>query len=175
MFEIGSMQWPGVSKLTEECGEVLQVTGKLMGTQGKVEHWDGEGNLDRRLEAELGDLLAAIEFICQHCPINRETVIARAHQKFELFNEWHRRQTQPPGAAQALHIMDPYDTGNPVSVGDVWVGESLHVGNLPAYKPKRALVGEAPPEQIVAGSCEHCPPGYFGVLHHVACERSRQP
>lgn len=105
MFEIGSDRWPGLSKLTEECGETLQVVGKLMGTQGKVEHWDGEGQLDRRLEAEMSDLLAAIEFVCMHCPVNRDTVLARAQQKLALFNEWHRRQTTPP-APTADHIMD---------------------------------------------------------------------
>lgn len=30
MFSIGSKRWPGISKLIEECGEVLQIAGKLM-------------------------------------------------------------------------------------------------------------------------------------------------
>ncbi len=37
-----------------------------------------------------------------------------------------------------------------------------------AIATKRSLDG-----RITAGSCEHCPAGYFGVLHHVACSRDR--
>jgi NTP pyrophosphatase (non-canonical NTP hydrolase) len=61
-YAIGSETWPGLSKLVEECGEVLQVAGKLMGTGGQVEHWDGT-DLRERMTEELADLLAAIDFL----------------------------------------------------------------------------------------------------------------
>lgn len=32
-FSIGGTLWPGLSKLIEECGEVLQVGGKLIGME----------------------------------------------------------------------------------------------------------------------------------------------
>lgn len=62
MFAIGDERWPGISKLVEESGEVLQVCGKLVWTHGDVTHFDGS-NLKSRLETELGDLLAAIAFV----------------------------------------------------------------------------------------------------------------
>lgn len=93
MFEIGSEQWPGISKLVEECGEVLQVAGKLMGTQGKVEHWDGEGPLNERLQNEMADVIAAIEFVIKHSGLDRQAVATRAAVKFDLFEAWHAKQT----------------------------------------------------------------------------------
>lgn len=36
-FSLGSRTWPGLSKLVEECGEVLQIAGKIMGTGGAVQ------------------------------------------------------------------------------------------------------------------------------------------
>lgn len=63
-YSIGSDAWPGLSKLIEECGETIQVAGKLMGTGGAVEHWDGS-NLGDRLIEEIGDLQAAIEFFVE--------------------------------------------------------------------------------------------------------------
>lgn len=83
-FSIGSLVWPGVSKLTEECGEVLQIVGKLMGTGGETRHWDGQ-DLARALEIELGDLLAAIEFVKRHCPLDQTAIVRQAHLKIERF------------------------------------------------------------------------------------------
>lgn len=91
MFAIGSPKWAGLSKLDEECGEVLQVIGKLMGTGGEPLHWDGS-DLRRRLEEEIGDVLAACAFVLQHNPqLNAVTVDNRRIKKLAVFNEWHLR------------------------------------------------------------------------------------
>lgn len=39
-FAIGAQEWPGISKLIEEAGEVQQVCGKLLATYGETKHWD---------------------------------------------------------------------------------------------------------------------------------------
>lgn len=91
-FSIGSTLWPGISKLTEEAGEVLQVCGKLIGTGGNPSHWDGT-DLRQRLEDELGDLLAAISFVVKHCNLNRERVFGRSAEKFSKFEQWHKEQS----------------------------------------------------------------------------------
>jgi NTP pyrophosphatase (non-canonical NTP hydrolase) len=88
MFAIGDKVWPGISKLTEECGEVIQVCGKLMGSRGSVKHWDGT-NLRSRLQDELGDLLAAIDFVTAHCELDERGIIERRVKKRDLFNKWH--------------------------------------------------------------------------------------
>ena len=87
MFSIASKEWPGLSKLSEECGEVVQVIGKLMGTQGSVHHWDGTNLRDRLIE-EIGDLMAACEFVAAHNHIFSE-VIARRDAKYHIFSKWH--------------------------------------------------------------------------------------
>ena len=92
MFAIGDRQWPGISKLVEEAGEVCQVAGKLMGTGGKLTHWN-EINLARRLEEEMGDNLAAIKFVLMTCDeVNAQEVRNRADEKLALFLRWHREQ-----------------------------------------------------------------------------------
>ncbi len=87
-FSIGSRIWPGISKLIEECGEAVQVCGKLLGSSGEINHWDGS-NLKTRLEDELGDLLAAIDFVIDHCGLNSAYVLTRMQRKRERFEKWH--------------------------------------------------------------------------------------
>lgn len=58
-FAIGGNVWPGVSKLIEEAGEVIQVCGKLIQTSGAHQHRDGS-NLKERLEDEIADLMARV-------------------------------------------------------------------------------------------------------------------
>jgi NTP pyrophosphatase (non-canonical NTP hydrolase) len=88
-FAIGSTLWPGLSKLAEEAGEVVQVIGKLMGTGGAVMHWDGS-NLAARLEDEVADLSAAMTFVIRHCRLDVEAIDQRAVAKLQLFDEWHK-------------------------------------------------------------------------------------
>lgn len=92
MFAIGDKEWPGISKLVEEAGEVGQVAGKLMGTGGHLAHWDGT-NLARRLEEEMGDVLAAVNFVLMTCDeVSAQEVRQRAEYKLTLFMEWHKEQ-----------------------------------------------------------------------------------
>lgn len=87
-FSIGSAVWPGISKLIEECGEVTQVAGKLLGSKGDPAHFDGS-NLRHRLEEELGDLGAAVDFIVSHCGLDRVAIARRVYEKRCLFEQWH--------------------------------------------------------------------------------------
>ncbi len=88
MFSIASKEWPGLSKLSEECGEVVQVIGKLMGTQGSVHHWDGTNLRDRLIE-EIGDCWAACAFAAMQNDIYNE-VVERMQMKLTLFEKWQR-------------------------------------------------------------------------------------
>jgi hypothetical protein len=87
-YSIGSDTWPGLSKLIEECGEVIQVAGKLIAANGDPNHWDGT-DLHERLQEELGDLLAAIAFVEQRCGLKRNAIDRRSLTKLLKFNEWH--------------------------------------------------------------------------------------
>jgi NTP pyrophosphatase (non-canonical NTP hydrolase) len=88
-YSIGSPKWPGLSKLIEECGEVLQVAGKIIATNGDTAHWDGT-DLAERLTEELADLQAAIGFMIGHNPLlDADRVMERAKAKADLFCQWH--------------------------------------------------------------------------------------
>jgi NTP pyrophosphatase (non-canonical NTP hydrolase) len=88
-FAIGSHTWPGLSKLNEECGENVQVVGKLMAFPSG-EHPDGAGPLSGRLEDELGDLMAAIQYVAfANDKLDASKIVARAQKKLALFKRWH--------------------------------------------------------------------------------------
>jgi NTP pyrophosphatase (non-canonical NTP hydrolase) len=110
MFAIGDEEWPGLSKLAEECGEVLQVIGKLMGTRGEEIHWDGQ-NLTESLLDEMADLRAAIDFVLEHNPFTGEQkakYYQRYSKKMELFEDWHAHEDPPPpqNRAEALERLE---------------------------------------------------------------------
>lgn len=90
MFSIGAKVWPGLSKLVEEAGEVVQVIGKLMGTGGKTTHWDGKGDLKDRLEEEIADVMAACTFVVTVNKLDRDKIATRMADKLVLFHEWHK-------------------------------------------------------------------------------------
>jgi NTP pyrophosphatase (non-canonical NTP hydrolase) len=90
-YSIGSNHWPGLSKLIEELGEVGQVAGKLIATNGEASHWDGS-NLRERLEEELADLAAAISFVIETNGLDIGRVFERRQRKLEQFHRWHEEQ-----------------------------------------------------------------------------------
>ncbi len=93
MFAFGDKEWPGIAKLNEEAGELVQVIGKLMMTHGMAEHWDGTG-LRERFVLELGDLAAAIQFVVGRVLTTDEVRLfrTRIQEKFMKFEQWHMQQ-----------------------------------------------------------------------------------
>lgn len=91
-FAIGSSEWAGISKLIEEAGEVQQVCGKLLGTDGAELHFNGT-NLRLRLEEEIADLRAAISFVINKNRLNLDRIDDRVTKKIGLFNSWHDSNT----------------------------------------------------------------------------------
>lgn len=75
----------GISKLTEECGEVLQLLGKLNVFPGG-DHPDGKGDLYKRIADELDDLQAAITFFRMANEVKPDD--DRIRRKYDLFKEW---------------------------------------------------------------------------------------
>jgi len=83
------MSHNGLSKLIEECGEVIQIAGKLLAYPSGV-HPDGAGNLNERLEDELGDLGAAIQFVIEARQLDgRYRISNRRQEKLVTFRRWH--------------------------------------------------------------------------------------
>jgi NTP pyrophosphatase (non-canonical NTP hydrolase) len=92
-YSIGSQHWPGLAKMAEEAGELVQVAMKLIAAGGGSEHWDGSDVLTR-LQDEIADVLAAIDFFTETngVPIP-ERFIERRRQKLDLFRRWHLNYT----------------------------------------------------------------------------------
>lgn len=96
-FAFGSHIWPGTSKLIEECGEVIQVLGKLMQRGGKLDHWSGD--LGKMLVEEVADVVAAANVFLELNPqIDSAAVFERIKEKTERFRGWHRDNLGSPAA-----------------------------------------------------------------------------
>ena len=92
-FALGSTLLPGLSKLMEEAGEIVQVGGKMLQVGNDGPHWDGS-ILRLRMEEDLGDITAAIEFFIEYNDLDSQRIGARAIEKLALFVKWHKEQTQ---------------------------------------------------------------------------------
>ena len=88
MFAIGDREWPGVSKLIEEMGELHQVLGKLMGSRGSTEHWSGD--LRKMLHEELADVLASVHFVIERNNLDHSVIDPRVFEKLTKFSNWHQ-------------------------------------------------------------------------------------
>ena len=93
-FQIGSQSRPGFGKLAEECAELIHVIGKFIATGGATQHFDGS-NLNDRLVDELGDVLAAAEFVIRANDLNCDAINVRRDVKLCRFLEWHLEGTRP--------------------------------------------------------------------------------
>lgn len=89
MFAIGDKEWPGVSKILEEMGELGQVLGKIMGVRGETTHWSGD--LKKMLLEEIADLQAALLFfeVNNLSMAEREIILDRMTFKLQRFEAWH--------------------------------------------------------------------------------------
>lgn len=77
----------GYAKLAEELGELTQVVGKRLAYWDNDAHWDGSNITDRMVE-EMGDVIAAIQFVCERNGIDPYRVLDRWNDKVGLFRRW---------------------------------------------------------------------------------------
>lgn len=78
----------GLSKLTEELGELLQEVGKTMAVGNDVDAYHWSGNLRHRMQTEMGDVLAAIGFVIDKLELDGVAIEQRSRDKYALFNKW---------------------------------------------------------------------------------------
>lgn len=93
---IGSDEWNGLSKLAEELGELQQVCGKLIGSQGDTNHWSGD--LRAKFIEELGDVKAAMAFFIRENfdPAENIAIHKQFSTKLELFTKWDKDTRNVP-------------------------------------------------------------------------------
>ena len=88
---IGSKEWNGLSKLIEEMGELQQVCGKLIGSEGRTDHWSGD--LGQMLVEEIADVYAALDyFVGKNLPTEFHAITDRAISKVALFEKWNQER-----------------------------------------------------------------------------------
>lgn len=89
---MSGMQQNGLAKLVEECGEVLQIAGKMiqypeLQMDLYTTHPDGS-HLRTKLERELADLEASIDYVMMTLKLNRGEMYKRSRQKLMLYQQW---------------------------------------------------------------------------------------
>lgn len=97
------MSGNGLVKLMEECGELVQIAAKKLAYYDTDIHPDGKGSLRTRMTEEMGDVLAAIDFVTRKFEISEGALDARRKMKLELFSEWDNLDS---------NIVDSYDFNN---------------------------------------------------------------
>ncbi len=84
----------GLTKLVEECGELIQVAAKLI-AYPDGDHPDRAGGLFMRLEEELGDVLAACRFVSTKLwEVNFQSIDERAKSKFLQYQKWDKEEEE---------------------------------------------------------------------------------
>lgn len=78
----------GCTKLTEECAELITVLAKADAFGSLGEHWDGGGNLQKRLQDEIADVLAALIFTTNTIGLNHAEISKRVGEKLRKFDYW---------------------------------------------------------------------------------------
>lgn len=80
----------GLSKLIEECGELVQAAAKKLAYYTTDVHPDGAGSLKLRLENELADVRAASQLVIKNFGLDEGRIARRAQEKLATFEGWHR-------------------------------------------------------------------------------------
>lgn len=81
------MAFKGLAKLSEECGEVVQVVGKAIQV-GDLDNKHWSGDLRHKLEDEIADVLAAARFVIEHHKLDMDGIEKRSEHKYTKFCAW---------------------------------------------------------------------------------------
>ena len=82
------MHCDGLTKLIEECGELVQIAAKKQAYFDTDTHPDGKGSMKRRLEEEMADVMAACVFVAEKFGLDDKFLEARMQKKLALFKSW---------------------------------------------------------------------------------------
>ncbi len=82
----------GLSKLLEELGELSQISAKKLAYMDTYWHPDNAGNMHIRLEEEMGDVLASIEFVRKKLFLDSVSIRERKAKKLALYEEWDKEE-----------------------------------------------------------------------------------
>lgn len=90
------MKRQGLTKLNEECGELIVEIAKADAIGGiDAPHWQGPRR--QPIEDEMADVFAALRFAIEKNGLDLERIMARAQRKYTLFQQW---DLEPDDAGQ---------------------------------------------------------------------------
>lgn len=84
----------GLCKLVEECGELVQIAAKKQQCMNTDIHFDGK-SIASRMEDEMGDVLASIEYTALELGLDKKRIRDRANLKLALFRSWKNDENEP--------------------------------------------------------------------------------
>lgn len=82
------MDRKGLTKLAEECGELIQIAAKKSAFMDTDTHPDGAGSMRMRLEDEIGDVRAIAAFITEKFFLDISRIEERRREKLKTFRQW---------------------------------------------------------------------------------------
>lgn len=86
-YTMQNRNWPGMAKVIEEAGEVLQLCGKIMSIRGATTYFKGE-DLRNELQDEIGDLLASLNFLIDENKLDKDVIRNRIIHKLDKYADW---------------------------------------------------------------------------------------
>ena len=88
-----TMSNKGLTKIVEECGELIQICAKKIAYMKEDFHPDGQF-MRGEIEKEMADVLASIEFVAAKWNLNREVINNRMTHKLRLYNQWDKEPVE---------------------------------------------------------------------------------
>jgi NTP pyrophosphatase (non-canonical NTP hydrolase) len=86
------MHYYGLTKLIQKCGELIQVSAIKQAYFDVDTHPDGS-SIKNRLQEQIGDVLAAIDFVVFMLNLDLRTISERHISKLETFHRWNSEIT----------------------------------------------------------------------------------
>lgn len=80
----------GLTKLMEECGELVQIAAKRAACSADM-HWDGLP-INSRLEDEIADVEAICAFVKEVWKLDTKRIYSRKGYKIGMFQYWHVKE-----------------------------------------------------------------------------------
>lgn len=80
----------GLTKLMEECGELIQICAKKAAFMAVDDHPDDKGSMKIRLENEIADVKAAMTFVMMKFKLDDNRIERRHLEKATAFVKWDR-------------------------------------------------------------------------------------
>lgn len=87
-----AMSNKGLTKLVEELGELSQIAAKKMAYMNIDNHPDKKGSMKKRLENEMGDVLASIQYVVGKLELDMDRIVERSDCKIEVYLAWEKDQ-----------------------------------------------------------------------------------